>query len=101
MNKTRQIKADPPRDAASKSGIIKYLSIPAEEIGLAIVYRVSENLSSAIIMSSTSSVKIGDLVMNPGHDLDDVLQDSRHVPNDPQDPHEAEYRQGDFRTNIQ
>ena len=101
LNKTRQIKADPPRDADSKSGIIKYLSIPAEEIGLAIVYRVSENLSSAIIMSSTSSVKIGDLVMNPGHDLDDVSQDSRHVPNDPQDPHEAEYRQGDFRTNIQ
>lgn len=100
VNKRRKIKADPPRDADSKSGVIKYLSIPAEEVGLALVYRVSENLSSAIIMSSTKSVAVGDLVMNPGHDLDDISEDSRHVPNEPQDSHESSRHEGDFRSNM-
>jgi nucleoid-associated protein YgaU len=100
VKKRRQIKADPPTDADSKSGVIKYLSIPAEEIGLAIIYRVNDNLASAIIMGSSESISVGDLVMNPGHDLDDISEDSKHVPNAPQDPHEASPGQGDLRTNI-
>ncbi|MCO6505072.1 MAG: LysM peptidoglycan-binding domain-containing protein [Snodgrassella sp.] len=100
VKKKRQIKADPPTDADSKSGVIKYLSIPAEEIGLAIIYRVNDNLASAIIMGSSESISVGDLVMNPGHDLDDISEDSKHVPNAPQDPHEASPGQGDLRTNI-
>ena len=59
----------------------KYLSIPAEEVGLALIYRVSDNLSSAIIMNASTALKIGDMVMNPGHDLDDVTQDPKQDSN--------------------
>lgn len=61
--------------------MVKYLSIPAEEVGLALIYRVSDNLSSALIINASQAVQIGDLVMNPGHDLDDVTQDSTYLIN--------------------
>lgn len=79
---------------------LKYLSIPAEEVGLAMVYRVSENLSSAIILDTKTNVNIGDLVTNPGHDLDDMPYEYKHVPNTPQEQHNYDYEQFDFRSNI-
>lgn len=53
-------------------GVLRYLSIPAEEVGMALVYRVSDKLSSAIILDAKTNIDVGDMVMNPGHDLDDV-----------------------------
>lgn len=100
VDKRRLIKADSSRDPESIRGVIKYLSIPAEEVGLALLYRVSDKISSAIILNTNKSIKIGDFVLNPGHDLDDITEDSRFAPNVPQDPHEVEHHEGDFRNNI-
>lgn len=77
--KSRQFKAGFSTDSKSSRNVFKYLSIPAEEVGLAMVYRVSDNLSSALIISASNAVQIGDLVMNPGHDMDDVRPESAHV----------------------
>lgn len=98
--KSRQIKTDVPKGNDGKRTVVKYLSIPAEEVALAMVYRVSDHLASAIILDARSNVKIGDLAMNPGHDLDDVTQDTEHAPNVPEDPHEAPNHQYDARSNV-
>lgn len=87
------------RPGGSKT-IVKYLSIPAEEVGLAMVYRASENLASAIILGAKTNVNVGDLVTNPGHDLDDIPAHDEHAPNTPQDPHNYNHEQFDFRSNI-
>lgn len=51
---------------------VELVSIPAEEIGLAMVYRTSENLSSAVILESINSVSVGDTASEPGRDLDNM-----------------------------
>nr|WP_279041345.1 LysM peptidoglycan-binding domain-containing protein [Snodgrassella alvi] len=79
--KSRQLKADLSNEPKKSRSVVKYLSIPAEEVGLALIYRVSDNLSSALIINASQAVQIGDLVMNPGHDLDDVTQDSTYLIN--------------------
>lgn len=85
--KSHQLKGSIPEASKESRSVLKYLSIPAEEVGLALIYRVSDKMSSALIINASHSVKVGDLVMNPGHDLDDVTQDWRHVPNSPRDVH--------------
>lgn len=67
---------------------VKYVAIPAEEVGLAMVYRVSDNLASAIILNATQNISVGDTASEPGHDLDNMGgDDGRHVPNDAQESH--------------
>lgn len=92
---SRQVRTD-----TSDRPTIKYVSIPAEEVGLAMVYNVGEHVSSAIILESTSNVSVGDLATEPGHDLDDMGHRFRHAPNTPQGPYEYEHHQYDFRSNI-
>ncbi len=92
---SRQVRTD-----VTNRPTIKYVNIPSEEIGLAMVYSVGEHVSSAIILESTSNVSIGDKATEPGHDLDDMGGDSRHAPNTPQGPYEYEHHQYDFRSNI-
>lgn len=46
------------------------VNTPAEEIALAMVYRVGEHVSSAIILESVKNVNKEDLLANPGQDLD-------------------------------
>ena len=82
------------------TSVMKYLSIPAEEVGLAMVYRAGEHVSSAIILDAKTNVQVGDLVTNPGHDLDDLPYNYEHAPNTPQDPHNYKHEQFDFRSNI-
>lgn len=48
----------------------QYVNIPAKEIGLAMVYRTGANVSSAIILESTSEVNIQDTLREPGRDVD-------------------------------
>lgn len=48
----------------------RYVNTPNEEIGLAMVYRAGEHVSSAIILESISNVNKDDLVAEPGRDLD-------------------------------
>ena len=47
-----------------------YVNTPVEEIGLAMVYRTSANVSSAIILESISNINVNDAVAAPGRDLD-------------------------------
>ena len=54
---------------------VELISIPAEEIGLAMVYRTSDHLASAIILESLSSVSIGDTASEPGRDLDNMADE--------------------------
>lgn len=52
----------------------KKVYLPSEEIGLAMVYRVSDRLASAIVLESTSNISIGDSVSEPGHDLEELQE---------------------------
>ncbi|MBR7059012.1 MAG: LysM peptidoglycan-binding domain-containing protein [Neisseriaceae bacterium] len=54
------------------AGRVEYSIIPAEEIGLAMVYLTSDNLSYAVLIDSTNEVTIGDVASNPGLDLEDI-----------------------------
>ena len=92
---SRQVRTD-----INPSPTVKYVSIPAEEIGLAMVYNVGEHVSSAIVLESRVNVSVGDLATEPGHDLDDMGHQYRHVPNNPQGPYEYDYHQYDLRSNI-
>lgn len=56
----------------NEKGKTKYVVIPAEEISQAMVYRTSERLAYAILLNATSEASIGDLVGNPGQDLEDL-----------------------------
>ena len=91
----RQVRTD-----INPSPTVKYVSIPAEEIGLAMVYNVGEHVSSAIVLESRVNVSVGDLATEPGHDLDDMGHQYRHVPNNPQGPYEYDHHQYDLRSNI-
>ena len=46
------------------------VNTPNQEIGLALIYRASEHVSSAIILESITNVNRGDLLAAPGQDLD-------------------------------
>ncbi|HEZ1812604.1 LysM peptidoglycan-binding domain-containing protein [Neisseria meningitidis] len=56
---------------------VKLISTPAEEVGLAMVYRTSEHLSSAIILENISDISVGDTAANPGRDLDNIPDQGR------------------------
>ncbi|ELL05617.1 LysM peptidoglycan-binding domain-containing protein [Neisseria meningitidis] len=56
---------------------IELISTPAEEVGLAMVYRTSEHLSSAIILENISDISVGDTAANPGRDLDNIPDQGR------------------------
>lgn len=45
------------------------VAIPAEEVGITMVYRVFDNLSYAIIMNSNTNVNVGDIVSYPDQDM--------------------------------
>ena len=53
---------------------VELVSIPAEEIGLAMVYRTSDHLASAIILESLNSVSIGDTAPTR-RDLDNMADE--------------------------
>ena len=98
--RSRQVKMDMPKGKDGSKSVVKYLSIPAEEAGLAMVYRVSQNLASAIILESKTNISIGDTASEPGQDLDNMLDDGRHEPNVPQDPHDDEHNTTNILSNI-
>ena len=97
---SRQVKMDMPKGKDGSRSVVKYLSIPAEEAGLAMVYRVSQNLASAIILENKTHISIGDTASEPGQDLDNMLDDGRHEPNVPQDPHDDEHNTTNILSNI-
>ena len=98
--RSRQVKMDMPKGKDGSRSVVKYLSIPAEEAGLAMVYRVSQNLASAIILESKTNISIGDTASEPGQDLDNMLDDGRHEPNVPQDPQDDEHNTTNILSNI-
>ena len=98
--RSRQVKMDMPKGKDGSRSVVKYLSIPAEEAGLAMVYRVSQNLASAIILESKTNISIGDTASEPGQDLDNMLDDGRHEPNVLQDPHDDEHNTTNILSNI-
>ena len=98
--RSRQVKMDMPKGKDGSRSVVKYLSIPAEEAGLAMVYRVSQNLASAIILESKTNISIGDTASEPGQDLDNMLDDGRQEPNVPQDPHDDEHNTTNILSNI-
>lgn len=48
----------------------KFVNLPTEEVGLAMVYRTGENVSSAIVLESTTNVNKDDILREPGQGLD-------------------------------
>ena len=60
---------------------IEYSIIPAEEIGLAMVYLTSDNLSYAVLIDSTNEITVGDIASNPGLDLEDINMPPEKVVN--------------------
>lgn len=60
---------------------MKYLAIPAEDIGYAMVYHTSDHLAHAIIVESAVNVNVGDVATNPGLDMEDIDVATEHVPN--------------------
>ena len=98
--RSRQIKVDVEEGAKRNRSVVKYVSIPAEEVGLAMVYRASENLASAIILESRTNINIGDVASEPGQDLDNMANDKVHVRNEPQDVHDTEYNEYNIMSNI-
>ena len=99
--RSRQTRVDLEDGPKGRRSTVKYVSIPAEEVGLAMVYRVSDHLASAIILESTTNINIGDTVSEPGQDLDNMLDDAQHAPNVPQDPHDDEHNTTNIKSNIQ
>lgn len=98
--RSRQTRVDLEDSKKGRRSVVKYVSIPAEEVGLAMVYRTSEHLASAIILESLTNINIGDTASEPGQDLDNMPDDTPHVKNEPQDPHDTEHNEYNFRSNI-
>lgn len=70
--------------APKSKDTVELISTPAEEVSLAMVYRTSEHLSSAIILENISDISIGDTAANPGRDLDNMPdQGHARVDSDP------------------
>ncbi|KPN73011.1 LysM peptidoglycan-binding domain-containing protein [Neisseria sp. 74A18] len=97
--RSRQVKVDLENGGKGRS-VVKYVSIPSEEVGLAMVYRTSEHLASAIILESLTNINIGDTASEPGQDLDNMADDARHVPNAPQESHDTEHNEYNIKSNI-
>ena len=57
----------------NSDGKLEYTIIPVEEKALAIVYRTSGNLAYAVLIDAENEAAIGDIVANPGLDLEDVV----------------------------
>lgn len=98
--RSRQVKMDFDEGKKGRRSVMKYVSIPAEEVGLAMVYKTSQNLSSAIILENLTSINIGDVAARTGQDLDNMANDKPHVRNAPQEPHDTEYNEYNYRSNI-
>lgn len=64
--------------APKSKDTVELISTPAEEVALAMVYRTSEHLSSAIILENISDISIGDTAANPGQDLDNMPDSNRN-----------------------
>ncbi|MFS6937902.1 LysM peptidoglycan-binding domain-containing protein [Neisseria animaloris] len=96
----RQIKVDLEEGKKGNRSVVKYVSIPSEEAGLAMVYRTSEHLASAIILESLTNITVGDVASEPGQDLDNMPDDARHVKNAPQDSHDTEHNEYNIKSNI-
>ncbi|HFC6098567.1 TPA: LysM peptidoglycan-binding domain-containing protein [Neisseria meningitidis] len=70
--------------APKSKDTVELISTPAEEVSLAMVYRTSEHLSSAIILENISDISVGDTAANPGRDLDNMPDQGRaRVDSDP------------------
>ena len=63
--------------APKSKDTVELISTPAEEVSLAMVYRTSEHLSSAIILENISDISIGDTAANPGRDLENMPDSDR------------------------
>ena len=77
----------------------RYISMPSEELALAMVYQANDHVSYALILDSIRNISIGDTVREPGRDLDDFPVKTEHAPNDTQDPHyygNGRYNRGDY-----
>ena len=98
--RSRQMKVDVEDGNQRNRSVAKYVSIPAEEVGLAMVYRTSENLASAIILESRTNINVGDVASEPGQDLDNMANDTVHVNNAPQDVHDTEHNEYNIMSNI-
>lgn len=98
--RSRQVKVDLENGEKGRRSVVKYVSIPAEEVGLAMVYRTSEHLASAIILESLTNINIGDAASEPGQDLDNMADDVKHVPNAPQESHDTEHNEYNIKSNI-
>ncbi|QEY25677.1 LysM peptidoglycan-binding domain-containing protein [Neisseria zalophi] len=96
----RQVRVDLENGVRGNSSVVKYVSIPAEEAGLAMVYRTGKNLASAIILESLTNINIGDTASEPGQDLDNMANDMRHVVNTPQESHDTEHNEYNIKSNI-
>ena len=94
--RSRQMKVE----LEGHNSVAKYVSIPAEEVGLAMVYRTSAHLSSAIILESRTNINLGDVASEPGQDLDNMPTDVEHVANQPQDVHDTEHNEYNMMSNI-
>ncbi len=57
----------------------RLVNTPNQEIGLAMVYRSAEHVSSAIILESVTNVNLDDLVSVPGQDLDTFGERSTNI----------------------
>ncbi|MBF0803746.1 MULTISPECIES: LysM peptidoglycan-binding domain-containing protein [unclassified Neisseria] len=98
--RSRQTKVELENGRKGSRSVVKYVSIPAEEAGLAMIYRTGPNLSSAIILESLTSINIGDTASEPGQDLDNMADDTPHAPNAPQEPHDTELNEYNINSNI-
>ncbi|WP_373740940.1 LysM peptidoglycan-binding domain-containing protein [Neisseria sp.] len=99
--RSRQVKVDMEKNPKTGNrSVVKYVSTPAEEAGLAMVYRTSQNLASAIILESLTNINIGDTASEPGQDLDNMADDKPHAPNVPQESHSAEFDTNNITSNI-
>ena len=63
--------------APKSKDTVELISTPAEEVSLAMVYRTSEHLSSAIILENISDISVGDTAANPGRDLENMPDSDR------------------------
>ncbi|WII92701.1 LysM domain-containing protein [Kingella negevensis] len=72
-------------DYKGNSKETRYVTTPNQEIGLAMVYRTGEHVSSAIILESVTNVNREDLISNPGQDLDTFGERPSAAWKDPKD----------------
>nr|UOP04491.1 hypothetical protein LVJ77_09400 [Conchiformibius kuhniae] len=58
----------------------QFVNLPTEEIGYAMVYRTGRNVSSAIILESSTNISKGDVLRAPGGDLSVDADESTVLP---------------------